>query len=201
MWTWVRERRAGRASARAGARIVNNLVEVIVPLSPGLASSPTEPMTIDAAHVLLGYSGVYMQYYGVRIPYTCGSNVWNNLGHSATASSLHRHLDNEASGLRHGSTGNVAQVSGSHQGKTQTDTSLSYASVTRTTSKASHFSNKQLVPRADLAPCDLCALSPVEIENLAGLDVVAIALGRTFGMAVASETYSDASTVENEAAE
>ena len=179
-------------SPRAGARIVNNLVEVMVQLSPGLASSPSEPMAIDAAHVLLGYSGVYMQYYGVRIPYTCGSNVWNNLGHSATASSLRRHVDNEASGLRQGRTGSVAQVSGSHHGKTQTDTSLSYASVTRTTSKASNVSGKQRVSMADLAPCDFCALSPVEVQDLAGLDVEAIALGRTFGLAVASETYSDA---------
>lgn len=73
-------------SMRAEAQIVNSLVQSSVSLSPGLAEDPSELMPVDAAHILLGYKGVYLQYYGVRIPYTCGSNVWNNLGHSITDS-------------------------------------------------------------------------------------------------------------------
>ena len=175
-------------SPRANALIVNDLVQEIVPLSPGLASSPTKPMAIDAADVLVGYAGVYIQYYGVRIPYTCGSNAWSNLGHAATASSLR---DNDASGLRHGGNDSAAALT-PHHDDTNAHASVLPAAVTRTTSGDSSAHDTLRVSTADPAPCELCALSPVEVEDLAGLDVLSVALGRTFGLAVASETYGDA---------
>ena len=41
------------------------------------------------------------------------------------------------------------------------------------------------------APCSQCSTEAVEVAALAALDVESLALGRTFGLAVASETFGD----------
>jgi len=151
-------------SARASAQLVNNLVQQTLDLSPGLGTSPSLPMPIDAAELMLGYSGVYLQFYGVRSAYSCGSNAYNNLGHDSITPSPVAPL-------------NAKQAMGKMPPVTLPVTLHLAASSVR------------IVQEAE---CHLCATRASEVTDLSGLDVESFALGSTFGLAIASETHGDA---------
>lgn len=152
-------------SRRASASVVKDNEEQITLLSPGLATSPCQPMPLDQGVTFPTYSGVYLQYYGVRIAYSCGSNAWSNLGHSVTTSSTA--ATSRASELR-----------------------ASASSLAASASSSTSFDLHDTVI-AEPDACVKCATWPVEVDDLAGVEVLSFALGRTFGLAVASETFAD----------
>eukprot|EP00961_Rhodomonas_salina_P278682 3764917-Rhodomonas_salina.2 len=115
-------------SARTQARVVNDDIFELISLSGILgARGGLGENAIDLADELLGYTGGYLQFYGVRQALTFGENVWGNLGHADT-------------------------------------------------------------PFVD---CQTCSPVPYPIDALAGKEVASLAMGRTFGLAVAYETFGD----------
>ena len=169
-------------SVRAQAHVVNNLIGTNISLSPGIASHPSRLMPVDSAQVLIGYSGIYLQFYGVLIPYTCGSNVWSNLGYSASATTITTTASSPPISFSPLiSPPSVRAAAISHQ---KSSPASAPASDKHTPTRTDRDSGKSQILASTLNPCVTCITSPVEVADLAGLNVESMALGRTFGLAI-----------------